>query len=98
MQTLDWGQVTPESANIDKNEFVYVYNHDLSSPDKVDRTIRFIIGRLKYYDTHLPNNPKHIIKIDARGQQINNLICDQIKNGILTQYSKPNYLIVTIIK
>lgn len=98
MQILDWGQVTPEAANIDKNEFVYVYNHDLSSPDKIDRTIRFIIGRLNYYDTQLPHDSKHIIKIDARGQQISESICELIHNEILTKYSRPNSLTVNIIK
>ena len=51
MERLDWGQITPEAANIDNNEFVYVYNHDLSSSEKIDRKIRFIVGRLNCYDT-----------------------------------------------
>lgn len=54
MKTLEWGQVTPEGANADLNEFYYVYNHDLSSAEKIDRTIRFILGKLNYYDLHLP--------------------------------------------
>lgn len=62
MQILDWGQVTPESANLSTNTFVYVYNHDLTSMEKVDRTIRFIIGRLFFYDNHLPKDPIHKIK------------------------------------
>ncbi|HEY5772291.1 MAG TPA: hypothetical protein VIS75_06660 [Chitinophagaceae bacterium] len=98
MVTLDWGQVTPEAANIAKNEFVYVYNHDLSSPDKIDRTIRFIVGRLNYYDTQLPKNPIHLIKIDARGQQINDLTCDYIKKTLLNKYIRPDFITIEIIK
>ncbi|TWI77977.1 hypothetical protein IQ13_4220 [Lacibacter cauensis] len=98
MDTLNWGQVTPEAANIDRNEFVYIYNHDLSSPEKIDRTIRFIVGRLNYYDTQLPKDPIHLIKIDARGQQLSNQICDYIKNTLLNKYLRPDFLTIEIIK
>lgn len=98
MQTLDWGEVTPEAANIDKNEFVYVYNHDISSSEKVDRTIRFVIGRLNYYDTQLPKDPKHIINIDARGQQLNDTTIERIKKELLTKYPRPDSLTINIIK
>ena len=98
METLDWGQVTPEAANIVNNEFVYVYNHDLSSTDKVDRTIRFILGRLNYYDTQLPKNPIHLIKIDARGQKISDTICDSIEQELKRRYSRPLSLTINIIR
>lgn len=98
MQTLDWGHVTPESANLSKNEFVYIYNHDISTADKVDRTIRFIIGRLNYYDTHLPSNPIHLIKIDTRGQQINDSTGDYLRTEILRRYARPDRLTITIVK
>lgn len=98
MNTLDWGQVTPEAANIDRNEFVYVYNHDLSSADKIDRTIRFILGRLNYYDTQLPMHPIHLIKVDVRGQQVSDLTCDYIKSTLLKKYLRPDFLTIEIIK
>lgn len=98
MDTLDWGQVTPEAANIDKNEFVYIYNHDLSTPDKIYRTIRFIVGRLSYYDTQLPKDPIHLVKIDARGQQLSELTCDFIKSTLLEKYFRSGSLTIEIIK
>src|SRR6187549_3280340 len=98
MQPLDWGQVTPEAANLERNEFVYVYNHDLTSSEKVDRTIRFILGRLIYYDNHLPKDPIHLLKIDARGQQISETVCDYIEQTIKIKYSQPNLLTIDIIK
>ena len=97
MEKPDWGQVTPEAANIDKNEFVYVYNHDLSSQNKIDRTIRFIVGRLNYYDTQLPKDPIHLIKIDARGQQLSELTCAYIKKALLNKYLRPDFLTIEII-
>ncbi len=98
MQTLDWGQVTPESANLNTNTFVYVYNHDLTSMEKVDRTIRFIIGRLFYYDNHLPKDPIHKIKFDIRGQQIENKTCDIIHQELKLKYSRPHALEIEFVK
>ena len=97
MSVLDWGQVTPEGANTDVNEFYYVYNHDLSSVEKVDRTVRFIIGRLNYYDLHLPPNPRHVVRIDGRGQGITELTCDSIIREVKSRYSGPGSLTVEII-
>jgi len=98
MPTIDWGHVTPESANLQTNTFVYVYNHDLSSPEKIDRTIRFILGRLNYYDQQLPENPIHIIKIDVRGQHVNSRDCDSILMQLKTLYIKPASISIEIIK
>jgi hypothetical protein len=98
MHTLDWGHITPESFNFITNTYTHIYNHDLTSDEKVDRTIRFIIGRLNYYDSHLPKGSAHSIKIDARGQQISDLVYDQIKQGVLGRYSRPNSLTIQIFK
>ena len=98
MQILDWGKITPESTNLVTNVFTYIFNHDLSSPENIERTIRFIVGRLNYYDNHLPKDPTHSIKIDARGQQISDMDYDLIRKGIQSIYSKPDSLIIDIIK
>ncbi len=98
MQTHDWGQVTPEGSNLNTNTFVYIYNHDLTSLEKVDRTVRFIIGRLLYYDNHLPKDAFHIVKIDIRGQQIKNETCDLIHNELKIKYSRPESLEINFIK
>ena len=98
IMTLDWGQITPEGANIKTNEFLYIYNHDLSSIDKVDRTVRYIVGRLHYYDKHLPINPRHQIKIDIRGQEIDDVTCELIRQEISNNYKTDNFIRVDFIK
>ena len=98
MHSLDWGQVTPEAAKLDTNEFFYVYNHDLSSLEKIDRTLRFIIGRLFYYDHHLPKNATHQIKIDIRGQQISDTTCEYLTKNIKARYYRPESLTITFVK
>jgi len=98
MQILDWGQVTTEGSNLNSNEFIYVYNHDLTTSEKVDRTIRFIIGRLYYYDLHLPKDSKHNINIDIRGQQVSGTTCDFIIYEIKNKYSRPGFLTINFVK
>ena len=94
---LDWGKVTPEATLDGRDEYIYIYNHDLSGADKIDRTIRFIIGRLNYYDSHLPPIPKHSIKIDIRGQQINDKTCDFIIRNLKDKYKRPDFLNVSFV-
>ena len=89
MHELDWGAVTPESSNLAKNMFTYVFNHKLSSPAEVDRTIRFIVGRLLFYDKHLPGNPIHIVKVDARGQNIDDATAALIIQRLQKLYNEP---------
>jgi len=98
MQTLDWGIVTPESANLNTNTFAYVYNHDLSSSEKIDRTIRFIVCKLLYYDNHLPKDPINKVKIDIRGQQIGEESCGIILRGIKLKYPRPEALVIEFVK
>jgi len=66
--------------------------------EKVDRTIRFIIGRLIYYDNHLPKDPIHKIEIDIRGQQIENKTCDIIHQELKLKYSRPHALEIEFVK
>lgn len=98
MGKLDWGQVTPESSNLITNSFTYIYNHDLSSSEKIDRAIRFIIGRLLHYEKHLPQNPNQIIKIDIRGQQISESTCNHIVSEIKKASENNNKVTIEIIK
>lgn len=98
MEFLDWGKVTPEFTLDGKDEYIYVYNHDLSDEEKIERTMRFIIGRLNYYDEHLPPNPKHFIHIDVRGQQISDEMCENISDALQKIYQRPDFLKVSFVK
>lgn len=98
MQFLDWGHITPENFNSVSRDVTYVFNHDLTSAEKIDRTVRFIVGRLQYYDLHLPPNPRLVVKIDARGQSINDATCETLRSGISDRYNKKNPLVIEIIR
>lgn len=97
MYNLDWGAVTPEATNIITNEFLYIYNHTLRTGADIDRTIRFVVGRLRFYDVHLPPSATHRVKIDARGQEIPESTVNLLKNRISQLYDNPRLLSVDII-
>lgn len=98
MTSPDWGAITPEGINSISNNVMYVFNHDLTSPEKLDRTVRFIVGRLQYYDLHLPPNPKLVVKIDVRGQSVSKKDCSFLKLAITDGYNKRNPLIIDILQ
>jgi len=98
MLELDWGKVTPEFAQIDANLFVYVFNHDLSSKAHIERTIRFIVGRLLFYDLHLPESAKHEIRLDIRGQNIDRATIAYMITMIKTLYNKPGLQNIEVIQ
>ena len=94
MNTLDWGQVTAEGADVKSNKFVYVFNHDLSSLEKIERTIRFVLGRLNHYDKHLPPDPQHAITFDLRGQEISDEYVKFISKDLMYKYPRKSSLII----
>lgn len=97
MYNLDWGGVTPEATNIITNECLYIYNHTLKTAVDVDRTIRFVVGRLRFYDVQLPPSARHRVKIDARGQGITEETVNLLKTSISRLYNHPKLLSVDII-
>lgn len=98
MNELDWGSVTPEASNVENNTFTYVFNHKLSSTAEIDRTIRFVVGRLQFYDNHLPANPRHDVRVDARGQSIDRNAVTLIVKKIREMYNKPYLQEVKVIQ
>lgn len=98
MNGLDWGSITPDSVNLGKNRFTYIFNHQISTPTEVDRTIRFVVGRITFCERHLPANPTHDIKIDSRGQNVDDTIVEHISRSIREMYGKPNLGEISIIR
>lgn len=66
--SLDWGAVTPEMYSQEKNKAVYVLNFSLVSEEAQELSKQFTIGRIIWYQQHLPENCAHEITLDLRGQ------------------------------
>lgn len=79
---LDWGSVTPEFYNREKNTAVYIFNHWLVDEGNVDRTIRFVLGRIEWYKQYLPQGCGYEIVFDDRGQKVTEALRDKIVNSL----------------
>ena len=67
---LDWGAATPEGYSQELREALHVFNFDLSTEAKLKRAIRFTIGRILWFDKHLPPGSHQKLLFDVRGQNI----------------------------
>src|SRR3989344_9031928 len=65
----DWGQVTPDLYNEKKNEAVHVFNFNMTSEESRHLAQKFIVGKVLWYQKHLPDNCSHIMDMDIRGQE-----------------------------
>ncbi|MFN3402539.1 MAG: hypothetical protein ACK40G_00500 [Cytophagaceae bacterium] len=83
---LDWGAITPDYYDKSTNTVVHVCNFEMRSGDKRLRAIKFIIGRVYWFNKHLPQNVSHKIVCDVRGQELEteiSLIEKAISVGII---------------
>ena len=88
---LDWGRVTPEFANTDKRIAVHVFNHSLESAEAVDRTIRFVQGRLAWHALQIPDGFTQWVSFDDRGQSLLSGWRDRIRDGLAEQASRVHF-------
>jgi hypothetical protein len=58
--SLDWGGATAEFQNDDARSATHMFCHDLSTPERVERSIRFAQARLAYYASKTPGFAQEI--------------------------------------
>lgn len=79
---LDWGTITPEFYNREKNSAVHIFNHNLSGVENINRVIKFALGRIKWYSNNLPPGCSHEVVFDDRGQDIDNNVRKQLADSL----------------
>ena len=67
--SLDWGSITPEGYNEQKNEVVFIFNFDISSQDRIERGIVFAVGKLIWSMKNIPPCNYRVV-LDLRGQAL----------------------------
>jgi len=87
---MDWGAVTPELFNREKNSVVHIFNHCLLDWGNINRAIKFAVGRIEWYKDFLPQDCKHEVVFDDRGQDIDDSVRDKMTERLseLTSYVK----------
>jgi hypothetical protein len=66
-------------SNPDRKIALHVLNHSLETPANVQRTIRFALARVQYFSRQLPVAWRQAIRIDDRGQSIDDSTRAHIK-------------------
>jgi hypothetical protein len=67
---LDWGEITPDGYSEKKNEAVYVFNFNMMSDESRSLAQKFIVGKVLWYQKHLPDKCSHVMDLDLYGQEI----------------------------
>ena len=67
--SLDWGGATSEFQDDEKKSAVHMFQHDLTSPERVERAIRFAQARLSYCAIKLPGYAQEVW-YDEREQKV----------------------------
>ena len=53
--SLDWGTATAEFANEEKNAATHILIHNIATPERADRAVRFAVARVKSFAAKMPN-------------------------------------------
>lgn len=67
--SLDWGTATAEFQNDDAKSAVHIFQHDLTTPERVERAIRFAQARLAWCATKMPGFTQEVW-YDEREQKV----------------------------
>lgn len=79
---LDWAQATIEQYSDQHKAAVHVFNHDLSTNEAIDRTLRFAIGRARWFKRKLPPGSSQGAWLDDRGQRVSDAAKKRIREAL----------------
>lgn len=82
--SLDWGAATAEFQNDDAKSAVHIFAHDLTTPERVDRAIRFAQARLAWCARKMPGFAQEVW-YDEREQKLAPESKERIKSGLGAQ-------------
>jgi len=67
--SLDWGSVTAEFQNDEGKTATHIFSHDLTTAERVDRSIRFAQARLAWCARKMPGFSQEVW-YDEREQKV----------------------------
>ena len=79
--SLDWGAATAEFQNDEAKSAVHIFQHDLTTPERVERTIRFAQARVAFCAVKMPGFTQEVW-YDEREQKPDAGTKDKIKAGL----------------
>ena len=79
--SLDWGAATAEFQNDEQKSAVHIFSHDLTTPERVERALRFAEARLAWCVKKMPGFSQEVW-YDEREQKVAPESKQRIKAGI----------------
>jgi hypothetical protein len=79
---MEWGPATVELYSPERGLAVHVFNHDLTSEESVRKSIRFAIGRVRWFRLQLPEGARHADRFDDGGQELASTVRESIKSAL----------------
>jgi hypothetical protein len=67
---LNWNAITVEGYSELKNEAIMVFNCDITTDEKSNNVINYVVGRTAWCCQNLPKNIKIKLSFDIRGQGV----------------------------
>jgi len=80
--SLDWGAATPEFANEEKNAATHILIHNISTPERADRSVRFALARVQWFAKKMPPGGTQEVWFDDREQQVPDAIRKSMKERV----------------
>jgi hypothetical protein len=96
---LDWGIATSDGFSEKDQQLLFVFNVDISSVANIERTIVFVVGRVLWFNMHVPTGTEYKVVFDLRGQPLTLLgRARKMKSDILEKVAKLNKVVNVIIE
>ena len=80
--SLDWGAATAEFANEERNATIYILVHNISGPERADRSARFALARVAWFAKKMPPGGTQEVWFDDREQQVPADVRKSIKDRV----------------
>lgn len=85
---LNWGEITPDRFDRSRNQAIHVLNVFMENTESRGLSLNFLIGRIIWFNKHLPLGCSHRIRIDIGGQVVPIKILNNWRESALLQIRK----------
>ena len=88
MEKLNWGMVTADGIDKERNLAIHVFNFSVHSAEQRIRAKRYIAGRVKNFAAHLPAEYSQKVYLDVRGQSVEARLIEVFRNDLSSKLAE----------
>jgi len=80
--SLDWGAATAEFGDEAKNAATHILIHNITTPERADRSARFAIARVAWFVKKMPPGATQEVWFDDREQEVPAEVKKSVKDRV----------------